>query len=226
MKYWKVFLSEIEGKVPTLNQLDFSSIGLNIADGIAYIRKRTEAGVESIEPMGGGGGGTGGVDTFIELTDTPASYSGQAGKVPKVKSDESGLEFVDADSLILNAATLTFSGLNVSFTAGENLVKGEVCYMSAGKLYKADADALATSFVFAIATATIAADAVGFFMLIGIISGYSSLTVGAPVYLSTAPGAMSQTLVSGSNDVVQILGIAISATHIYFKPELAQVELL
>ena len=224
MSWWKVFKSRVAGKVPSVNQLDLDSIAINSADGKMFIKKNT-GGVESIVEIGGGGG-TGGVDTFLELTDTPASYSGQSGKVPKVKSDESGLEFGDADSLILNDTTLTFSGLNVSLTAGENLVKGDVCYMSAGKLYKADADALATSFVFAIATATIAADDAGFFMLIGIISGYSSLTVGAPVYLSTAPGAMSQTLVSGSNDVVQILGIAISATHIYFKPELAQVELL
>ena len=32
---------------------------------------------------------------FIGLTDTPETYTGQAGKFPAVKSDESGLEFVD-----------------------------------------------------------------------------------------------------------------------------------
>jgi hypothetical protein len=30
---------------------------------------------------------------FLKLSDTPSSYSGQAGKLPRVKSDESGLEF-------------------------------------------------------------------------------------------------------------------------------------
>ncbi len=33
------------------------------------------------------------VNTFLELTDTPSSYSGQTGKAVRVKTDESGLEF-------------------------------------------------------------------------------------------------------------------------------------
>jgi len=36
----------------------------------------------------------GGVTEFIELTDVPASYTGQGSKVVSVKADESGLEFV------------------------------------------------------------------------------------------------------------------------------------
>ena len=36
-----------------------------------------------------------GTDTFIELTDTPSTYTGNAGKVVAVKADESGLEFVE-----------------------------------------------------------------------------------------------------------------------------------
>ncbi len=38
--------------------------------------------------------GSGGVDTFLELLDTPNTYLNQAGKVVVVKSDESGLEFI------------------------------------------------------------------------------------------------------------------------------------
>ena len=38
-------------------------------------------------------GGVGGVSTFLDLTDTPADYSGQGGKVVKVKDTEDGLEF-------------------------------------------------------------------------------------------------------------------------------------
>lgn len=36
-----------------------------------------------------------GSTSFITLTDTPSSYSGQAGKFPKVKATEDGLEFAD-----------------------------------------------------------------------------------------------------------------------------------
>ena len=35
----------------------------------------------------------GGVDTFVELTDVPSSYTGKSGYLVKVKADESGLEF-------------------------------------------------------------------------------------------------------------------------------------
>ena len=42
-------------------------------------------------PLGFGGGG--GVSNFLGLTDTPAAYSGEAGKFVKVKSTEDGLEF-------------------------------------------------------------------------------------------------------------------------------------
>jgi hypothetical protein len=40
-----------------------------------------------------GAGMSTGVYDFIALRDTPSSYEGQAGKVVKVKTDESGLEF-------------------------------------------------------------------------------------------------------------------------------------
>ena len=41
-------------------------------------------------PQGSPGGGAG---TFLDLSDTPSSYSGQADKFARVKPDESGLEF-------------------------------------------------------------------------------------------------------------------------------------
>lgn len=48
-----------------------------------------------------------GVSTFIELSDVPNSYSGQAGKYLRVKVGEDGLEFV----------TISASGLTVLSTA-------------------------------------------------------------------------------------------------------------
>jgi hypothetical protein len=41
-----------------------------------------------------GADGADGAATFLELTDSPASYSGQGGKIVAVKSDATGLEFV------------------------------------------------------------------------------------------------------------------------------------
>lgn len=55
---------------------------------------------------GGGGGAQGGASNFLALTDTPATYVGQAFKVASVKVDESGLEFValagGGDALVAN----------------------------------------------------------------------------------------------------------------------------
>ncbi len=45
------------------------------------------------EGSGGGGGGGEGATKFIELTDTPSSYSGQADKLVKVNSAATGLTF-------------------------------------------------------------------------------------------------------------------------------------
>lgn len=42
--------------------------------------------------------GSGGVEAFIELSDTPNSYSGQAGKIVGVNFAESGLEFIEQAS--------------------------------------------------------------------------------------------------------------------------------
>lgn len=45
---------------------------------------------------GGGGAGT---QTFLALTDTPASYVGQAGKFTKVNTEETAIEFVDPQAV-------------------------------------------------------------------------------------------------------------------------------
>lgn len=121
----------------------------------------------------------------------------------------------------------TFSGITTVLTAGENVVIGEVCYMkSDGKAWKADADAIATAGALFIATGSITADTTGTFGIQGYLrddSGYA-LTVGGLVYLSTTAGAITQTAPSGVDDVIQVLGVAITADILYFKPSLVQVE--
>lgn len=66
-------------------------------------------------------------DAFLELDDTPASYSGQAGKYVRVNSGETGLEFAtvsggggsfDVDTI------LTASGEVLVDSAGNVLVEG------------------------------------------------------------------------------------------------------
>lgn len=59
----------------------------------------------NVVSIAAGTGGGGGASAFTGLSDVPASYSGQANKVVKVKADESGLEFSTG------AAPTVFTGL-------------------------------------------------------------------------------------------------------------------
>ena len=57
-------------------------------------------------------------DTFLEMKDTPNSYSGEANKAVTVKGDETGLEFVDLDTLyLLLDGTNTMTG-DIDFLVG------------------------------------------------------------------------------------------------------------
>ncbi|MBW2135159.1 MAG: hypothetical protein JRG72_08005 [Deltaproteobacteria bacterium] len=60
-----------------------------------------------------------GVEKFIELRDAPATYTGQAGKALKVKTDESGLEFVESGSGASTFAGLTDTHDSYSGQAGK-----------------------------------------------------------------------------------------------------------
>lgn len=63
-----------------------------------------------------------GASTFLELTDTPDSYSGQAGKYPKVNAGETALEF----TTISGSGSSTLAGLTdvavSGVTNGQSLV--------------------------------------------------------------------------------------------------------
>jgi len=82
-----------------------------------------------------------GVTEFIELTDVPASYTGQGSKVVAVKVDETGLEFVaggggSTPSLAEVLAVGNTANNSISLTDGSNaielLVGGIIVYDSAG----------------------------------------------------------------------------------------------
>lgn len=127
----------------------------------------------------------------------------------------------------LSVADDSFSGITNTMTAGTGVVLGNVCYVgSDGKMELADMDAVATAFAMAIALGTIADNASGSFGLWGYMRDDSAynFTPGQPIYLSGTPGAITQTAPSGTDDVVQILGIAMTADIWYFNPQLVQVE--
>jgi hypothetical protein len=49
-------------------------------------------------------------------------------------------------------------------------------------------------------------------------------SIGAPLFLSTTPGAMTTTAPTGGGDIIRVVGYAISASQIYFDPAKTWVE--
>ena len=114
------------------------------------------------------------------------------------------------------AAYLKNSYARISATAGQSLSIGDIaCLKDAdGYAYKADADdATLRPAVGIVTKAGSTGESVGI-TTYGIFGGYSSLTEGAPVYLSATAGAATQTAPSG---YLQQIGIAISTTSYLFE---------
>ena len=127
----------------------------------------------------------------------------------------------------------TVSGLTATFTAGEDLVRGEVVYYKPGdsKMWKAVATAAATSKCVAMAAADVSADAAGKFLLRGFLQdngSFPSYTAGDTLYTPEAE-ASSQNVPEAAapdtdGDFVQIIGWAVDANTVYFDPDSTIVE--
>jgi len=118
------------------------------------------------------------------------------------------------------------TGTITTMTAGENLVFGDVCYVkSDGKLWKTDANDSATMPVFAMAIASISADAAGQFLLDGFVNDASyAWTVGATIFASETAGAVTETAPTTAGVQIQVLGVATNAVRFYFRPNFAVGE--
>lgn len=174
----------------------------------------------------------GDTDVNLFFLDASTDRLGVGLATPAEKLDVAG-NIKTTGNIVLTpspASDHTFSGPGADLTAGESLVFGDFVYFkSDGKLGKGDADAIATSSVQAMAAATIANDASGRFALPGsfIRDDTWNWTVGGLIYLDTATaGGATQTAPSGTDDVVQILGVATHADRMYFNPQLVQVEVV
>jgi hypothetical protein len=118
----------------------------------------------------------------------------------------------------------------MTLTAGADMAIGDVGYIkSDGKVGLIDADAIATmSGLVMCGAATIANNASGTFLLHGVARDDTwAWTVGGLIYgtvTGTTTNTLSQTTPTGTDDVIQILGVALSADTMLFAPQLVQVE--
>lgn len=85
----------------------------------------------------------------------------------------------------------------------------------------ADADNANSSNLIAVARGSGAANAVGMLLrgMVVIPSGVSVSSGGAPVYISTTAGSVTQTIPSAADDYVRILGYAIRDNVMWFSPD-------
>ena len=127
----------------------------------------------------------------------------------------------------------TVSGITATFTAGEDLVRGEVVYFKAGdsKMWKAVASAAGTMPVAAMAAADISADATGKFLLFGFLADngtFPSYTVGADLYApeaeTSSQNVPEEAAPDSDGDFVQVVGYAVTANSVFFNPSNDVIE--
>lgn len=138
---------------------------------------------------------------------------------------------VSSDSITLNAkpADHSATGVKITLVAHQTVAFGDVCYINAsGEAQLIDADAIASMSGICMALASINADASGSFLLQGIARDDTwDWTVGGLIFgtiTASSGNTLSQSAPSGTDDVVQILGVATHADRMYFNPQLSQVE--
>jgi len=162
---------------------------------------------------------TGGVINWVNgqmtITETSADLLTVAGGSISATAKE--LSFDPA------VAVNNVSGITATFTAGEDVLRGAVCYFKAGdsKMWHADANLTALMPVVAMAAADILEDAAGLFLLQGFChdaDSFPTWDITGRLYVSGTPGVPTQTAPSSDGDFVQDLGWAVSADAVYFNP--------
>ncbi len=168
-----------------------------------------------------------------EVMTTKISYTD--GDDAMTIADGGGVTFSQINEAHLDSSPTdeTVSGITATFTAGEDLVRGEVVYFKAGdsKMWKAVATAAGTMPVAAMAAADISADATGKFLLYGFLADngtFPAYTVGGDLYAPEAETASQnvpeQTAPDTDGDFVQVVGYAVTANSVFFDPDQTVVE--
>lgn len=128
-------------------------------------------------------------------------------------------------------SNLTATGVKVTLTANENQAFGDVCRIgSDGDATLATAAAYATASALFMCLETVTTGNPASYLALGIARNDTwAWTVGGFIYLSTTgttTNTLTQTVPSANGQIVQVLGIATHADRVYFKPELAQIEVV
>jgi hypothetical protein len=186
------------------------------ATGAGYLKQATTGANVSVSaiaqadlPVFTGDSGSGGVKGAV-----PAPASG----------DAAGLKFLMADA---TWKTPSVSSFDVTGTRGESLSARDIVYLneSDNQWYKIDANATGPIKVGrkkGIVVSSSAGTNNTTIRLIGVLSGWSGLTAGLPIYAATTAGGYTQTKpavsTGGGQLVIVQIGTAISTTEVFISP--------
>lgn len=117
-------------------------------------------------------------------------------------------------------------GQTVLATAGEEISQFDTVYLTETEgVKKSDADLDTTMPIKGIAVADVASGASGVFLIEGFIRNDGwNWTVGAFLYADTVAGGVTETTHSGSEDMIQRVGIAVTKDIMWFRPDLTLLE--
>jgi len=126
-------------------------------------------------------------------------------------------------------AASSIAGFRGSFQASEALVFPQLCYMNTnGFMALANANSAATATAFLVMAPGSVANAASFAAIMpGTMVGHSAWnwTVGAPIYMKSSAGGMTQTRPSAASAIVRIVGYGGRNSNVmFFNPDGAWVE--
>ena len=172
--------------------------------------------------------------------DNPKIYTGQGASGQVLTLQTGGLSLwqtlsassTPSDSLSITTVptNITTSGIKVTMTANNEFYFGDVGYINGnGTVNLANATTINTASAIVLCADSSIATTSGVFLMNGMATNNSwSWATGGIIYLSVngvVGKTLSQSIPSGTNKAVQVLGIATKSNTIYFNPQLVQIEL-
>jgi hypothetical protein len=196
-----------------------TGLGTNVANALAV-----NVGSAGAFLTFNGAGGTPSAITLTNGTGLPASGIAAGVLGGNITLGESTGQIILDPTL---SADGTWSGIMQAGTAGATLAFGALVYLAAAdsRWELADADAAATSGDVVLGMVVLAAAADGDptnILLYGKIradAAFPALTIGAPAYVGTTAGDIQVAQPSGTDDVIRVVGHALTADVLLFNPD-------
>lgn len=201
----------------------FEDLFLSGPEPSGYVWTNKGTGWGSWEPNLGGTSGYSGYSGYSGL-DGNVAYSGISGY-----SGVSG--YSGTVNFVVASGVSTYYGETLTLTSTETQDVGDAVMIdSNGKAHLAKADAIANANAVLLAATAVTGSAVNIYLLPGgtlRLPSSPSWTKGGLIYLSatgTTGNTLAQSPPSSTNNVAQVLGVALTADTILFIPSLSQLE--